>query len=88
MLRDDGGNNNISSRTGTLYGAWSNSPSIPPVITDTYVDGDQVYNDLKTIIFTLVWRDNNNIDLQMDCTNVNSTDTFFNGLFTNFGNTF
>ena len=76
----------IASRTGTLYGAWSNDSSILPVITDNYVNGDQVYSELQTVVFTLVWNGSDEIDLQMDCS-VISGNIYFNGLFTNFGNT-
>ena len=77
----------IASRTGTLYGAWSNESLILPVITDNYVNGDQVYSELQTVVFTLVWNGSDEIDLQMDCSSVISGNIYFNGLFTNFGNT-
>lgn len=83
LLHD--GSNKVASRVGTLMGAWSYNTNITPVITDTYVDGDQVYNELGTVIFTLGWN-GANIELYMDCTNVSNGTTYFNGLFTNFGN--
>jgi len=85
MLRNSGFN--FASRTGTLYGAWNYDPTKSPVLTDTYVNGDQVYNELQTVTFTLTWDGSNNIILQMDCSNVNNGSIYFNGLFTNFVNT-
>jgi len=86
LLRDRNTNTNIASRIGTLMGAWNYNSDNPPILTDTYVDGDQVYNDLGDVLFTLRWNDIN-IELQMDCTRVNNGATYFNGLFTNFGTT-
>lgn len=82
----DGTSDIVASRTGTLYGAWSNTNDVTPIITDTYINGDQIYNELGTVLFTLIWN-GTNIELQMDCTNVSNGNTIFNGLFTNFGNT-
>lgn len=84
MLND--GTNNAAARVGTLMGAWNNNTAATPALTDTFADGDVDLLELGTVIFTLIWT-GNNIELQMDCTNVTSGDTYFNGIFTNFGST-
>ena len=84
MLFD--GSNNRAARVGTLLGAWNNDTGGTPVLSDTYVDGDNSGLELGTVVFTLAWN-GNDIVLRMDCTGVSSGDTYFNGVFTNFGST-
>jgi hypothetical protein len=86
LLIRDGSLNKVASRVGTLLGAWSYDTSTPPVLQDTYVNGDSVFNELGLVVFTLSWS-GTDISLDMDATGTSAGyDIIFNGLFTNFGN--
>lgn len=82
LLYTSGG---VGSRTGTLVGAWTNDPgNYPATLKDDYVDGELIYNELGKVVFSLSWNSTYH-ELQMDCTNVLSGKTLFNGVFTIFG---
>lgn len=85
MYHDEGVSNKIqASRTGVLLGAWDYDTSHTPVISDSFVSGENIDNRLQDAIFTLTWN-SNVLELKLDTTNVNIK-TVFSGLFTVFTN--
>lgn len=85
MSRSTGTGENLASKVGTLWGAWTHDDTIAPTLNETIADGDTLYNELAGSAFTLGWV-LGDVELSLDPGNGGTADeVYFSGLFTIFG---